>query len=294
MLFKSSAHLLLWAFGIVVLIVLGLLAADVGLFGAATQERLRSCMSFLSKQYGVNRANIQLALQIVGLAFTILVGMLGFLRALHYAEVFLPQRVNDFIAIGDDKHLVERSSLIAPYAVRSLREAPSPMSDPSVLTKLAAFVGLDWRQRTTRRLNNGLGKIDDAISVIGNKMRSCEAQKSTVHLIRGLDLAAKAALMGSDSDVQRQKNHDALREFEEVLKLNENDLDGLEQAARQSRLLNSGAPALHYLKKMARAAATSNKPVLLARAMRFQAEIFEEHGTPVSLNNARSSDRGGD
>jgi hypothetical protein len=90
MLFRSSVYLLFWPLGVIVFAVLGFLAVDMGLvdwaFGTATQKGLKDCVAFLGKHYGINRPNIQLALQIIGLGFTISLGTSGFMRALHYAK----------------------------------------------------------------------------------------------------------------------------------------------------------------------------------------------------------------
>jgi hypothetical protein len=294
MLFQYLAHRLLWVLVFFVLCVLSLLAVDIGLIdtvlgtGEQARDGLHNGANFLRHHYGVNRENIELALKATGLAISAVLGTLGFARILYYADRHLPDRINDFLTRVDETNLSARAQLIAPYAARLLREVPLPKeSDGGMWDKFLDLVHLHPTKRLLRQIKSELGSLNETLGVLGRKKQSCETQKATVHLINGLELAVQAAQIVSDSEAQRQMNHAALQEFEQILKLNENDLDGLEQAARQSQLLNSDGPAIQHLRKMARAAAAAAKPVLQARAARFQAEVLDERGTPVDLNTAR-------
>lgn len=292
MFIKSSAHLLLWALAFFVFAVLAVLAVDVGLIdailGTTTQQWLHKSVAFLRDHFGVNRANIELALKMIGLAISAVLGTLGFLRALHYADGNLPLRIAEFMQRGDTRHLETRTVLVAPYETHALKDLPVPKVEGGLWRGFARITGVDATQRTISRLHASLTSLDQELEVLSRRKQSCESQKSTVHLMRGLDLAAEAASTELDVAARRDKHAESLREFQIVLALNENDLDGLEQAARQARLLNSEEPALRHLEKMAHVAGAAGKPALQAKAVRFQAEILEERGTPTSLNNARA------
>jgi hypothetical protein len=284
MLFKSSAHLLLWAFVALVLIVLGLLAFEVGLFGEMAQSQFRRFVRFLADQYGINRANVQLALQIIGLGFTILIGALGFLRALHYADYFLPQRIQDHMDLAQEERLTERAGLIAPIKLHTIASEPHPVVVRGIWPAISRWMGLDWRQRTINRLDGRLRDFNDTLVILRTKRRACQTERATIHLLRGLELATRAA-SSRDNEERRRLDLSALDEYRIALKAVPSDPDCLEQAARQAKRLGSVDLAIDHLERLTRV--TAGNPTSQARAMRLHAEVLRARATPAALNEAR-------
>src|SRR5262245_11654209 len=100
MLLRSSAHLLFWAFGIVTLAVLGVLAVHTGyfdlVFKTSTQQVLLDWEQFIEKEYGLNGNSIDRAIKVIGVAFTVLLSGLGFVKGWHYAQINMPARLVEF------------------------------------------------------------------------------------------------------------------------------------------------------------------------------------------------------
>jgi tetratricopeptide (TPR) repeat protein len=285
--FRSSAHLLLWAFGVLALVVVCILVIDLGLAGEAAQRWFRDWVHFFKIRYELDSTSIDYALKVLGLAASTVLGTLGFLRILHYADMNLPQRIDDFIKLGDLRHLEIRAALIAPYSTHALTEAPSRKYKDSVWKRVVRFLGLDQTQRALKRLYSN--DYDEALDILRRRTRSCETHKGTLLLMRGLDLSVEAAALDAGTEAQQAKDVEALKQFQEVVKLNPTDLDGLEHTAKQLARLKRDGQALQYLKKLARAAVSDEKPVLAARALRFQAEILFQHSTPAEWHRARAA-----
>ena len=104
------------------------------------------------------------------------------------------------------------------------------------------------------------------------------AQRITAHLVQGLQLSAEASLSRRNDDAQATTKESALAEFDKALLLKSDDLDALQMAAREAKLLNDESAALAYLGRMAEAAEAQNDVIRHARALRFQGEILEGRG----------------
>jgi hypothetical protein len=280
--FKSSAHLLFWAFGLVVLTVAVGLALDIGLLGASAQARFHGFVAALRDLYGINRANIQLALQIIGLAFSILIGSLGFLRVLHYAEAALPRRIADHMAEMEGIALSDRATVLAPFLTYSIADRPAPPV-PNGFAAILRYLGLDRVQRLTKAIHEGAETFDAALPVFNQEKHKNETQRVTAHLLRGLELAAEAAKLNDEE--AREKDVEALDQFELALKINRRDHDALEHAARLLRRLDKPQQAKTYLERLARYA--RRRPTVLARAARLHSEICEDGGSEGELNQSR-------
>jgi tetratricopeptide (TPR) repeat protein len=77
----------------------------------------------------------------------------------------------------------------------------------------------------------------------------------------------------------------AMSEFKRAAELDPADADALEFAARQAKALSKNKEAEAYLERLH--AGTTNQPSRHSRALRYQAELLEEKGTKVALQNAR-------
>lgn len=291
MLFRSSAHMLLWAFGIFVLAVLITLAIDIGLFdavfGTATQGWLHKSLKVLRDHYGVNSASVDTALKVVGLGFTAIFGMLAFLKGWHYAEINLPSRLVELIDRIKSDHLQDRAVFLSPYSSRNLRAESAPSAHQGLLHRFLNIFRADPTQKSLQRLLGSVDSLDRDTQVLTAKLEVCKAQRITAHLLRGSQLAAEARSKAQDSAAQFSQNEAAMAEFEKALELNGNDLDALEHAARQAKFMNSRVSMLRDLVTMERAAQDQKRPARHARALRFQAEIMEERSNKKALKDAR-------
>jgi hypothetical protein len=131
--------------------------------------------------------------------------------------------------------------------------------------------------------------IDRDIPVLLAHLERCKVHRITAHLVRGLKLKTEARELDQGSARQVTKDEAALSELREALNLDGNDLDTLEEAAKQARRLGLWIPMNHFLARMEHAAQEQRRYVRYARALRFKAETLEERGTVASKKEARST-----
>jgi hypothetical protein len=129
--------------------------------------------------------------------------------------------------------------------------------------------------------------LDSDLRVLGEKLSMCKAQRITVHLAEGLKLAGEAKSI-AQVNAAHSRSEAALAEFQKALEVDEADLDALEYAAKQARLLNLRASLQTYLDKMEVAAREQGRPSRQARALRLQAELLEERSAKSALRDART------
>lgn len=285
MLFRSSAYLLFWALGVIVICVLGFLVVDLGIFDAAfhttTQEPLRKWVATLRD------SNIDLALKAVALAFTIIFGVVGALKAWHYAEVNLGPRLVDFVERIKRAHLHDRAILLRPHASYNLRGVPTPTAQKTTFERILNIFRSDPGQKAAQRLLNGVVSLDRDLSILNAELERHKTERITAHLVEGLGLYARAKLLSEDSASQHSQIEAALKAVVEALILNKHDLDALEQAAKLAKALHLQEQTNEYLDRMERAAQEQKRVGRQARALRFQAEILEERSSDRVLNIAR-------
>jgi hypothetical protein len=292
MLFRAFVRALLWTLlGVVLVAVSAYLAIDLGLadwvFGHGPEAWLNGKKDLLQETLNVKGESIDRSLKIAGFAFTLIFGALGLLNLFYHAEDNLPDRM---VALNErikKMHLEDRVVLLAPYRSRNLKGDQTPAPSRGILRRVLGFFTADPYKRSLKRLANGAETLDEDISVLSTNLEKCKTQRITTHLLEGSKLAVEAKLLEPGSTAQQEKDQAALAEFEKALKLDENDLDALEYAAKQAKLLNSRTTMLRYLLTMERAA-QDKRPALRARAARYQAEYIEEHSPKkAALKEAR-------
>jgi len=259
MLFRSSVRVLLWALlALVVIAVTGYLAIDLGLvdrvYDVGSEAWLNGKKDFLQSKFQAKGESIDRSLKIIGLAFTVVLGTLTFLTGLHYATINLPLRLQEYANRIKQAHLLERPIFFAPYASRNLKGELAPPVKVGFSDRLLSFFRTDATQKPLQRLMQSVSILDGDIRVLSAKLGMCKSQRITAHVIEGLKLSAEARFMQQGSDTQNSKNNEALTAIGKALKLDENDLDALEQAAKLAKLLSLKLPVQEYLDKMERAA----------------------------------------
>jgi hypothetical protein len=291
MLFRSSAHLLFWAFGIVTVAVLGVLAIHTGyfdlVFKTATQSVLAEWEHELEKAYGINGESIDRAIKAIGMAFTILFGGLAFLKGWHYAEMNLPTRLVEFNERIRAANLHDRGTVLAPYACRNLRGDRLEAPQKTWLQRIASMFRTNDEVRLQQNLMRSVETLDGDLKVLNAELDRYKAERVSAHLIVGLRLHASAQAMTEDSSAQHAQHEAALAELKKAILVNGNDVDALEQAARIANVLNLSDATDTYLEQMESTSQNQKKLARRARALRFQAEILERSSKDKDLNEAR-------
>jgi hypothetical protein len=289
-----SVRFLLWLllFAIVGSVLL-LLSIDVGLAdwvlgtGGSVRGWLRSWSTFLNDQYGINKDSIEFALKIIGLVTTLLVGMIGAVKFLYDSETALPERIVRFCENAKRIQLTDRGLLLAGYATRNLKGDLLRQRVPALGERIWTYVRGDRRSLLAQRAMIGSSDLDNSIPALAATLTRAETQRINGHLAEGLQLVEAARNSEVGSAQYMKDNEDALAQFEAALKLDENDVDALELAAKQARLLNSKTAALRYLITLEKVSAAT-RPVRYARALRYEAEHLQESTRRADIKEVRT------
>jgi hypothetical protein len=282
---------LLIAFGVIVFVMVGVLVVDLGvvdaIFHIGTQQALQGCINKIREVVTLKWSHIDLAMKVIGLAFTAIFGMLAFLKGLHFAEINLPKRLVEFLERIRNLELLDRGLILAPYATRNLRGDQTPTSRNRfdvILRKLRREV----RERAIQKLVDSVEDLNRDIPVLAADLEKCKTQRISAHLVEALRLAAEANTKETGSAAQVEDNEAALAQMRSALELDGNDLDALELAAKLARRLNRVLPTQQFLNRLETAGREQKRSVRQSRTLRYQAEVLEERGTGAARREARA------
>lgn len=290
MLFRASVHLLLWLLLVLLIITVGAyLAIDLGIvdwvFDAPAYVWLDVKKQILQSKYDLKGETIDRALKIIGLAFTVVLGLLAFLKGWHYNAINLPLRLQKYADHIKELHLEDRAVVLAPYMSRNLKGDVTPTPNPGLLQSVVSFFNPSPVPKFARRLLGTVPVLDGDIKVLAAKLGMCKSQRITAHLLVASKLIAEARPLQPGGSLQASKYAEALSEVQHARELDETDFDVLELEAKLALLLNTERPLQKALDEMEHSA--REVPPKYARALRFQAELLEERSTKAALNRAR-------
>ena len=286
---SSFAQRVLLALGLMVLATMALLAVEMGLLGEDAQEWLRSYWHPLQVLYYNNKSAADMAILIIGTSVPAVTGGLAILKGFYFAEVMLPMRLQELATALKEKHLTHRAALLAyvqgPFKTKDFL-VPAISSDP--ISKILSLFGYVSMRNRARHFATSVGLLEDQIKTLEIKIEDIQNQKVTGHLIRAAYFTAQAAELRAANSDWKKSIQSARAEYAAALKLREHDLNALEGAARQSRLLEDETNELHYLNRITVAADQTKHPLQHARALRQIAEIYDKRASTQSWNEARS------
>jgi tetratricopeptide (TPR) repeat protein len=228
---------------------------------------------------------------IVGSLLALVPGSFAIYKWWYYHESRLPQRLAEFLKKEETRlhtarnvllRNVERPSLaktfIAPiFLAPSLKEAMRTM-------KLARWWNVWALPRADKSLETALSEIETQMEFWEDQHAHYKRQEAAALLLRGAIAAGKGA---------PEDNKAALGYFLKVLAIDESDIEALEYAAHQRRVLGELEDALADYERLAR---LTNKPGAEAaevriRALRYQGEIlekkYEKEGVRRNLERGR-------
>jgi hypothetical protein len=126
MLISRITRILFWScFGVVAAAILALLLLYIGvvdeLFGwpeNAAAESLK--LGWVIDKIKSNKDPIDLAIKVIGLAFTVIIGTLAFLVKWFNSSLNFPLRLAEYAARLKRKHFMGRAAVLAPLGCRNL------------------------------------------------------------------------------------------------------------------------------------------------------------------------------
>lgn len=291
MLFVDFARWVLLAFGLLVALVLVILVMQIGWLGEGPQTSISELIGKLQAAYAQHKKRIDAAGWLLGIAGSAATAALTVHRSWYYAERNLPQRLIDRLRRDIGDHLNARPALIAAI------NDPIP---PARLFAPVVYRGyFDWLlkssgagplQRSADKLATSVDLLKDEIAIVDGHKEKLATRLVTARLLRGAHIAGRAAAETEPNSAERrQLNDHALQEFLAALEVDESDLDALELAAKQHRMVGDIEPALTLLHRMARTAGAKDDFLRQARALRLQAEMLEKSSDEQDWDRARAA-----
>lgn len=261
MLFRSFAHWLLVIFSLTVLATLAIVAGELGLLGETVRSFIDGAWLAFRQFYDPRSFIFDPAIKWIGFVGTALGAGWTVHKGWHYAEQNLPTRLNEYNARL--QQLLEKQR---PLDTLPLAHAISMTPDPPV--------GEGHFHRFLRRFYDpdegavvqAQGERDEFrnhYNVLTSTSLRCRTQLITAHLALGSQLK------------KARREADALNAFEDALRIDRNEKNALELAAKQAFALNRRAEAKRHLNALRTAAERGRDPVRRARAMRFLAELLK-------------------
>jgi hypothetical protein len=283
-----TRHLIMFSI-VLCAIIVSILLIDMGVFGAELQSRLRTAMELVQDANKANKEAVEFALKLAGLVVSAVVGALGILRTFYYAEIMLPKRLQELADKVKHQHLVQRRELLAyvngPFSTKDFL-VPTIFANP--FAKLGSLCGYLSIRNQARQFANSVERLDGEIKTLATTMEDFKERKVTAHLVRAAFHQAVALTFEITTLDWRRSMELAREEFIAALTLRPDDLNALDGAACQSRVLTDENNELIYLNRIVVAAKINEFPLQHARAQRQIAEIFANKGQPRLLDEARS------
>ena len=250
-----------WLFLIVGLLLLLVCATSLmvwlapeGAFSKAVTETIGK----LAPSEGVLKVLAWLA----GIAGSGVGAALSLLASWHFAEMNLPQRLEDWKKANTRKHLSQRPGFILLARGNGLGPVPASI-ETSRLMLLRKW--LSWGEKERARVlaasSTWLGKEASALSKAAEE---AEERQITSHLIRGYQQASQ----GDDDK--------AFEEFDSATKIRADNIVSRDIAAGWARKLNKQEREKELLEEMQQAAIRKRSTLDHARALRRSAELWSK------------------
>jgi hypothetical protein len=213
--------------------------------------------------------------------FTMAAGGYAIYTKMYYAERRLPLLLQEFLAREEARlerqrqeldRIVERPGPGRPFQ--------SPLFVGDALEPALQQMRWGKLSEADNNLEASLLQLQQQLDLWQAKRRDYEKHKIEALLLKGAIAASRAGRLRASGDDDRPENVKALGYFEAAHQLDEHDLDALEYMAHQRVRLGAHPRALDDFKLLEQAAKKQNKPLVAARALKFQAEVHERQNRP--------------
>ena len=215
-----------------------------GIFGEPVERELKAAGSGLAAFLAANDAAIDRLWKLLSGIVTILSGCWAIYKSWRYAEINLPQRIEEFL-----KNIDARLDRIRPMLLDSIESSRWPNRPFRAPVALAGPLNDALRAI-------GYGKVDKAVPLLRTsaeqlKLKKKESENYTTqidqqiastHLLQGAALAAQASMRGQSAG--RALDKDAFAEFNEAVRFAPNDPETFFYRGRQSMRLGNNQLAL--------------------------------------------------
>jgi hypothetical protein len=272
---KSIAHWLFLALGLVLLV--GSMLATLSLaesYGWPIPEWLRRPLELLArtKQLLPSDDQLRLLLWLGGIAASVAGAGFSLLVSWHFAEMNLPQRIEELKKAEARTHLA-----LQPRYLDLAREGLSAVPDieTSRLTLLRKWLSRWSETERVRVLGASVNQLTKEASALSRAVLATQHQEITARLVRGY----QHAFEGDDEQ--------AFDEFEAAVKIRPDNIVSRDIAAGWARRLKKQQRELELLQEIIDIATEARLDIDHARALRRRSELHKKHQREPTLVSAR-------
>jgi len=264
--------------------VVAAICAFMGALGDPVQAWVLATVNHL-KEFEKQHEAFETLGKVSGIAITLLTGAYAIYQKYYFAEFNMHNRLDEF------QRRVERRLRDSNEHIFTAVQRPSPHREFETAifedkTLNRALREMKWgrRRRAYASLQAELKEIEDQLKSWDMQKKTYELRKAQACLVKGAIAAARAAK--TDGEEARKANDEARDCFREAFELsNKTDVEALEYLGHQQVRLGEFDQALSTFLQLATMAqqatrAPDGKSLLRARALKFQAEVYECRPSP--------------
>ncbi|MGO4686242.1 hypothetical protein [Hyphomicrobium sp. 2TAF46] len=241
------------------------------------------------------KARLDPFIWLIGSVLALVPGSFAIYKWWFYRESRMPLRLVELLKRDDDRLDGARGALLSVIARprSTLLDFESPIFvEHSLAATMRRLKWTSWLRPNSLSVSNE--ELEGALHEIEQQKKFCAdrthhylKQEGLIHLLKGAHSAALASNFSPESQEFSDANKDALFHFNRALEIDDGDIDALEYAAHQHRILNDFDLALAGYERLEKRAAKagSDRALTKSRALRYQGEVLEKQ---YDLKQARS------
>ena len=247
------------------------------------------------------RPSVEPIIWVAGAILALVPGTVAIYKWLYYRRSRLPQRFEEMLVEEEDRLKTARKVLLERIQhPESIKPFKAPIFvEPSLAKAMRALKWVGWWNG--KALSTADEKLKSALDEIEGRMRSWDdhrshqlEQQATALLLRGAIAAASAEkerAAGKDGDA---RNREALGYFLKALEIDATDIEALEYAAHQHRMLGEVDDAIEFYDRLAEHTEKPGAEMALVRmrALRYKGEMYERRfdSEQVALDLTRAKE----
>jgi tetratricopeptide (TPR) repeat protein len=271
---------------------------DLQEFFGSMFASLKTWWASVAAAINAARPTVEPIIWVAGSVLALVPGTFAIYKWLYYRRSRLPQRFEEML-LQEERRLKNARLVLLERIQRpeSIKPFKAPIFVvPSLAKALRALNWMSWWNSKSldvadQNLKSALSEIELRLQKWDDNRAHQREQLATALLLRGAIAAARAEkdrAEGMDGDA---RNREALSLFSKALEIDPTDIEAMEYAAHQHRMLGELDLATALYERLAE---QSNRPgtdmaMVRMRALRYQGELFfrkyEVDGFAATLNN---------
>jgi tetratricopeptide (TPR) repeat protein len=276
---RAHDQVVVGIFAAVVLAVIGGAVTVVGFHGSGPEILVSNALKNADGALRQAFPSLETLAKLAGLAITLLSGAYAIYQKLYFAERNMRTRLREFLQKVESR-LKDSNAHMAKAVQRPSpdRKFESPIFTDETLNPVLKRMKWGKRPRADESLQATLDELEKQLDLWHGQKREYEQRMAQACLLKGAIAAARAA--NKEGDEARKDNVEALEYFQEAFELSDKkDAAALEYIGHQQVRLGEYASALTTFQQLADIA-PQGKSLLRARALKFQAEVYECRPSP--------------